>query len=139
MSVCKKGRTPLFCAAAMNRLECLKFLCGLAIQYPRMVNLADHRGDTALHAAAANGNVQCVILLLDVAANINAKNVRGLTPREVAARNNHDSVLSLFEAEDAKHNSNNNENNGIGSNGNGGTSNANYSQQQHIAQRIRKL
>jgi len=133
MSVCKKGRTPLFCAAAMNRLECLKFLCGLAIQHPRMVNLADHRGDTALHAAAANGNVQCVILLLDVAANVNAKNVRGLTPREVAARNNHDSVLSLFEAEDAKHNNNNNENNGIGSNGNGGTSNANYSQHQQYS------
>ena len=133
MSVCKKGRTPLFCAAAMNRLECLKFLCGLAIQHPRMVNLADHRGDTALHAAAANGNVQCVILLLDVAANVNAKNVRGLTPREVAARNNHDSVLTLFEAEDAKYNNNNNENNGIGSNGNGGTSNANYSQQQQYS------
>ncbi len=106
MSVCKKGRTPLFCAAAMNRLACLKHLCGLAIQHPRMVNLADHRGDTALHAAAANGNVQCVILLLEVAANANSKNVRGLTPRELAERNNHSAVLELFKTEIASTDSN---------------------------------
>ena len=51
-----------------------------------MVNLADHRGDTK-HAAAA-GNVQCVVLLLEVAANPNSKNVRGLT-QENAEDNHH--------------------------------------------------
>eukprot|EP00944_MAST-04C_sp_MAST-4C-sp1_P004885 g4885.t1 len=96
MSVCKKGRTALFCAAATGRISCLRHLCSLATQYPRLVNLADHRGDTALHAAAANGNLDCVKSLLEVAASTNAKNVRGLTPAELAERNNHGNVLEIL-------------------------------------------
>ena len=96
MSVCKKGRTPLFCAAATNRLACTSLYCELFTEYPRMINLADHRGDTALHAASANGNLECAKLLLDAVADVAAKNVQGLTPIEVAGRNKHEQVVGLL-------------------------------------------
>ena len=39
MSVCKKGRTALFCAAATGRIGCLRHLCSLATQYPTVGEL----------------------------------------------------------------------------------------------------
>eukprot|EP00945_MAST-04E_sp_MAST-4E-sp1_P007737 g7737.t1 len=96
MSVCKKGRSPLFCASATNRLACAKYFCDLVTEYPRMVNLADHRGDTALHAACANGNAECVKILLEGVADVHAKNVRGLTPVEIALRNKHQDIVNLL-------------------------------------------
>src|SRR5262249_28742706 len=44
------------------------------------VNLEDKDGDTALHGAAENGNVEIMQLLLDKGANLNARNKQGGTP-----------------------------------------------------------
>jgi uncharacterized protein len=49
------------------------------------VNAQDTDGDTALHGAAQNGNVEIIGLLLDKGANLNAKNKLGGTPLMWAA------------------------------------------------------
>ena len=49
------------------------------------VSLADSRGTTPLHYAAAFGNVESVKLLLDAGASVNAKNTFDATPLILAA------------------------------------------------------
>ena len=61
------------------------------------VNLQDNDGDTALHGAAENGNVEIMRLLLDKGANPNTKNKVGGTPLMWAAvRGNHDAAELLL-------------------------------------------
>ena len=48
MAVDKKGRTPLFCACAEKRDECVRYYCESAHEHLRLIDLADHRGDTNL-------------------------------------------------------------------------------------------
>ena len=84
MAVDKKGRTPLFCACAEKRDECVRYYCESAHEHLRLIDLADHRGDTPLHAASCNGHMRIVVMLVGAAANVNAKNVRGMTPIELA-------------------------------------------------------
>ena len=96
MAADKKGRTSLFCAAAQHRMECVQYFCGIADMHPRMISLADHRGDTPLHAAACNGHADVIRLLLECAAKQDAKNVRGLTPLELAEHNGQEECVGLL-------------------------------------------
>ena len=97
MAVDKKGRTPLFCACAEKRMECVQYYCEQAHDHPRLVSLADHRGDTPLHAASCNGHTRVVRMLVGAAANVDAKNVRGLTPLELARHNSHPECIAVLE------------------------------------------
>ena len=65
MAVDKKGRTPLFCACAEKRTECVQYFCETSHHHLRLVSLADHRGDTPLHAAACTGHMKIVIMLVN--------------------------------------------------------------------------
>jgi ankyrin repeat protein len=60
------------------------------------VNLQDADGDTALHGAAQNGNVEIITLLLDKGANPNAKNKLGGTPLMWAAVFGNDDAARLL-------------------------------------------
>ena len=60
------------------------------------VNLHDSDGDTALHGAAQNGNVEIIGLLLDKGANPNAKNKLGGTPLMWAAVWGKDDAVRLL-------------------------------------------
>lgn len=60
------------------------------------VKLQDADGDTALHGAAQNGNVEIMRLLLDKGANPNAKNKVGGTPLMWAAVFGHDDAARLL-------------------------------------------
>ena len=57
------GRSPLFTMVATGRAEAAKTLCALDEDMTSLT-LADHRGDTPLHATACNGYTDCVLLLL---------------------------------------------------------------------------
>jgi ankyrin repeat protein len=102
MAVDKKGRTPLFCACAENRTECTRMFCDRAHQHPRLISLADHRGDTPLHAAACNGYLRLVTMLIGTAVNVGAKNVRGLTAVELARHNSHPECVAVLEPQMAR-------------------------------------
>ena len=97
MAVDKKGRTPLFCACAEKRMECIQYYCEQAHDHLRLVSLADHRGDTPLHAASCNGHTRVVRMLVGAAANVDAKNVRGLTALELARHNSHPECIAVLE------------------------------------------
>ena len=60
------------------------------------VKLQDADGDTALHGAAQNGNVEIMRLLLDKGANANVKNKLGGTPLMWAAVFGHDDAARLL-------------------------------------------
>lgn len=82
-----KRRTPLFYAALNNQLACLALLLSLD---PRWIDVGDHVGDTALHAAAMSsnkgGSSDCEVLafLLSCEAHPDTANHAGLTPSHVA-------------------------------------------------------
>lgn len=91
----ENGRTLLFEACAKAFIGCAAFLCQidddqLLLQYP------DHRQDTPLHAAAANGNMQCVKLLLGYAASPRPRNVAGLTAHDLALAAGHPECARLL-------------------------------------------
>ena len=58
---------------------------------------ADMYKSTALHEAAAAGNIECCIHLLKMYADPNLLNQRGQTPRDVALARNHTRLAALFE------------------------------------------
>jgi ankyrin repeat protein len=60
------------------------------------VTLQDADGDTALHGAAQNGNVEIIRMLLDKGANPNAKNKLGGTPLMWAAVYGNDDAARLL-------------------------------------------
>lgn len=59
----------------------------------KMVNVADSEGQTALHHACANGNIQIVRLLLKSKADCYLQDKGGWTVLHVAAFHNHEEIL----------------------------------------------
>ena len=53
------------------------------------INVADVNGNTALHLAGANGNVEVVELLVNRGADINIQNLNGQIADDLANQNNH--------------------------------------------------
>jgi ankyrin repeat protein len=61
-----------------------------------------------LHAAANNGEVESVKMLLEGGADVNSKNIVGETPVQVAARMGHDGIIDILLERGASINSTNN-------------------------------
>lgn len=59
----------------------------------KLINMADSKGDSALHFASRGGFTAIVKLLLELGADIKL-NSAGLKPKDVAANNN---ISSLFQ------------------------------------------
>ena len=60
------------------------------------VNAKDYDERTALHIAAANGQMPMVKMLMEFKANVNAKDRWGSTPMDDALAGNHSEVASLL-------------------------------------------
>lgn len=71
-------------------------LAQLVICYGERLDAKDHDGSTALHAAAASGNVDAVILLLDARAALDAVTNCGESPLHLANREGHTAVCRLL-------------------------------------------
>ena len=83
----RNGRTALFCSSATNRYDCAAVLCEHCVAddglFP-LIDLADNRGDTPMHAAVCNGHTEVLWLLLSSGADPNIANQRGWTPDDLA-------------------------------------------------------
>lgn len=78
----KRGYTPVMLAAAAGHAEVLQSL----IDGGCSVTLAAADGSTALHKAAAQGNLACVEELLKAGADPKATDMTGKTPADLAAK-----------------------------------------------------
>lgn len=60
------------------------------------IDEADHTGETALHIAAACGDINVVTLLLKQGANVNPQTLAGVTPLDLAVRRVRTPVVKLL-------------------------------------------
>ena len=91
----EKGETPLICAILYDRLGYAIDLIGNGAD----PNLADPRGNNALHKAAQLGRTAAVPLLMEAGADILAINQDGLSPYDLAVIGNQtDAAIALAEA-----------------------------------------
>jgi ankyrin repeat protein len=90
------GRTPLFFAAATDRIEVADFLCDFLDVEGRELGTPDSRGDTPLHAAACNGATACVLLLLQYGTAPSERNLKGMRPIDLAARRGHTAAEKIL-------------------------------------------
>jgi ankyrin repeat protein len=81
------GRSPLFVACAMNREACAEYLIGCLDESETSLLICDKRGDTPLHAAACNGAVDCLLMLLQFGIDPRSTNAVGLKAVDLAIRN----------------------------------------------------
>lgn len=64
------------------------------------VNLQDHVGDTPLHDAALQGQVEAAQVLLEAGADVNAANNGGKTSLHLARQHGHEAVAAVLQAAD---------------------------------------
>jgi ankyrin repeat protein len=85
----QNGRSPLFVACAMNRESCTEYIINSLDREGQTDEIygKDRRGDTALHAAACNGSVDCLLLLLQYGIDPTVSNGKNLKAIDLAARN----------------------------------------------------
>ena len=70
--------TVLHFAVQIPRKKALKFLCKL--MSPQGMNTPDILGRTPLHQAAAKGDPEIILMLIEYGANVNAQTISGETP-----------------------------------------------------------
>ncbi|KAJ4787913.1 Potassium channel [Rhynchospora pubera] len=68
------------------------------IKYGGDVTAKFDDGDTALHKAVCNGNIELVEFLLDNKCDMDLSNNHGWTPRQLADQQSHEEIKSIFEA-----------------------------------------
>ncbi|ETV77667.1 hypothetical protein, variant [Aphanomyces astaci] len=94
----KLGRTPLFVACTRNRVDCVEFLCQWDYQvHSWMLEQEDDRNDRPIHAAACNGSVGSLEVLVKYGADVFARNARGLTAVDLAVNNHHTPCVELLQ------------------------------------------
>ena len=81
------GRSPVFVACAMNREDCAEYIISCLDKEGSSLDERDSRGDTPLHAAACNGAVDCLLLLLQFGVDPRLVNKKGLKAIDLAIRN----------------------------------------------------
>ena len=65
---------------------------------------ADQRGDSPLHAAACNGALACLRMLLEYGVEPDVMNKAGLRPIDLAVRRNHEDCEKLLSEYHLHHN-----------------------------------
>ena len=89
-------RSPLFVACAMNRQSCAEFIIGCLDQIDASLIAKDRRGDTPLHAAACNGSMECLLLLLQYGIDPRMLNIEGLKAIDLAEQNGHEECKQIL-------------------------------------------
>lgn len=89
------GYTPFHRAALAGRTEIIKWLYERGGGFTKETSWA---GWTALHVAAMNGHYDTSLQLLQLGANVNAKDKDGWTPSYLAKLYNRTEVLKLLES-----------------------------------------
>jgi len=84
--------TPLHSAAAAHATEIVRML----VESEAPVNAKQHGGWTALHAAADNGDLEMIKILLQNGADRLAQNDDGKTPAQIAQLKGRDQALQLL-------------------------------------------
>ncbi len=97
------GRTPLFFAAATDKVEVGNFLCEVMDSQGVELGHSDRKGDTSLHAAACNGATSSVLLLLQYGTPPDVRNFKGLRPIDLAARRGHTAVEKVLKEYELHH------------------------------------
>lgn len=87
------GRTALHLAAMNGYKDLVKFLIR---DHNAVIDILTLRKQTPLHLAAANGQLEVCMLLLELGASIDATDDLGQKPIHVAAQNNFSEVAKLF-------------------------------------------
>lgn len=87
------GRTALHLAAMNGFTHLVKFLIR---DHNAVIDILTLRKQTPLHLAAANGQLEVCMLLLELGASIDATDDLGQKPIHVAAQNNFSEVAKLF-------------------------------------------
>ena len=85
----------MFNAAANGDIPRVAFLLEVDVEQI-MLDAADNRGDTPLHAACCNGRPEAVELLLSYAARPNIKNRANYTPHDLAKLCNKPRCLEIM-------------------------------------------
>jgi potassium channel len=68
------------------------------IKYGGDVTARNKDGQTALHKAVCDGNIELVEFLLDNGCDMDTPDLDGLTPRDLADQQSHGEIVSIFEA-----------------------------------------
>ncbi|KAI8649318.1 NACHT domain-containing protein [Fusarium sp. Ph1] len=91
-SVCEGGFTALHLAAMCNQAAIIDFL----VSHEASVNLQSDQGQTALHLAAAHGNIEATSMLLKLGA-LNVVDKDGGTARTLASAEGHDDIVKILD------------------------------------------
>jgi ankyrin repeat protein len=91
-SVCEGGFTALHLAAMCNQAAIIDFL----VSHEASVNLQSDQGQTALHLAAAHGNIKATSMLLKLGA-LNVVDKDGGTARTLASAEGHDDIVKILD------------------------------------------
>ncbi|CAE7446632.1 ANK1, partial [Symbiodinium microadriaticum] len=96
-----EGKTPLWAAARSGDVESVQLLLEKGAQKEQVAQSFKawqdwERETTALAAAAGNGHVSVVQVLLGAAADVGVQNAFGFTPLELASRAGHAEVVRLL-------------------------------------------
>ncbi|GAB9462774.1 Ankyrin repeat-containing protein [Globisporangium polare] len=87
----ENGYTPLQAAVSYSHAELVVFL----LQNGATVMLGDNENDTALHVCE---KVEIAKILLAHGAELNARNAEGRTPYDAAIEDEHEELVSMYEA-----------------------------------------
>jgi ankyrin repeat protein len=88
-----RNKLDIFIAAAEGYVDNLK----LFLQHtPSITNNRDKHGYTPLHVAAMAGNADCVRILLDAGADVQARDANGQTPIECTLKSDFGAIASLL-------------------------------------------
>lgn len=88
-----EGQTPLMAAASWGHASS----CQLLVEEGEAkVNVKDEGGDTALHEAARADELEALVSLLDLGAEVDARNKLGATPLIVASHKGHKAVCKAL-------------------------------------------
>ena len=89
---------PIHSAVAFGQQEVSLAMVTELVDHGADVNAAQQGGWTALHQAAAHGQIQLVELLLSKGAEINSASNEGKTPLDMAHENQQEDVINLLTA-----------------------------------------
>eukprot|EP01125_Pyxidicula_operculata_P010091 TRINITY_DN3322_c0_g1_i1.p1 TRINITY_DN3322_c0_g1~~TRINITY_DN3322_c0_g1_i1.p1 ORF type:complete len:270 (-),score=36.73 TRINITY_DN3322_c0_g1_i1:183-992(-) len=92
------GDNSLMWATRQGNVDAIRILIQ---KYALPLNHQNYEGETALHIAITNENIQIVECLIENGSNINLPNIRGETPLHVAAALGHNEIVKLLVREGA--------------------------------------